>query len=144
MVIITLSYDDTDMTPEDEAEIRLWHYDGFSWQDITTYQDSFSNRITGQTADLSPFVLGRVVTPTTCCGQYIGGLTGNTNCSSDGKVNLADINRMIDRVYLSKTVLCCEENGNTDGDVDGKMNLADVNRLIDKVYLSKTDCEPCI
>jgi hypothetical protein len=72
-----------------------------------------------------------------------GGYTGNTNCSSDGKRNLGDITRLIDRVYVSKTELCCEENGNTNGDVDDKINLGDITKLIDHVYVSKTETATC-
>ena len=78
-----------------------------------------------------------------CCGMYTGGQTGNIDCSDDGKRNLADITRLIDRVYITKAVLCCEENGNVDGDVDDKINLADITRLIDHVYISKVETAVC-
>lgn len=79
-----------------------------------------------------------------CCGNYTGGQTGNTNCDDLGKRNLADITRLIDRIYISKTDLCCEENGNVNGDLGAKINLADITRLIDHVYISKTETEPCL
>ena len=83
------------------------------------------------------------VTSTGCCGGYTGGYTGNTDCDSGGKIALSDITRLIDRVYLSKQPLCCEENGNTDGDNQGKIALGDITRLIDRVYLSKQPTSPC-
>ena len=58
-------------------------------------------------------------------------------------MNLADITRLIDRIYISKTSLCCEANGNTDGDSYAMINLADITRLIDRVYLSKDPTEAC-
>jgi len=86
-----------------------------------------------------------VQSPTTsCCGEFTGGFTGNTDCDSQGKRNLADITRLIDRVYITKSALCCEENGNVDGDPQAKINLADITRLIDHVYLSKAETEPCL
>jgi len=81
--------------------------------------------------------------PTICCGRYTGGYTGNTDCDTGGKMGLADVTRLIDRVYLSKTALCCEANGNVDGDVDGKLNLGDVTKLIDHIYLSKEPTALC-
>ena len=78
-----------------------------------------------------------------CCGLYTGGFTGNTDCDTEGKMNLADITRLIDRIYLSKAPLCCELNGNVDGDNLGKMNLADVTLLIDHIYLSKRPTALC-
>lgn len=79
-----------------------------------------------------------------CCGEFTNGLTGNTNCDSEGKRNLADITKLIDRVYISKANLCCEKNGNINGDLEGKLNLADITKLIDHVYISKSETEPCL
>jgi hypothetical protein len=79
-----------------------------------------------------------------CCGRYTGGLTGNCNCDDQGLRNLADITKLIDRIYIVPSVpLCCEENGNTNGDPFGKMGLADITRLIDHVYLSHGETAPC-
>ena len=80
---------------------------------------------------------------TQCCGAYTGGYTGNTDCDVQGKENLADITMLIDRVYLSKTPLCCEPNGNVDGDAANALNLADITVLIDHVYLSKKPTALC-
>ena len=69
-----------------------------------------------------------------CCGQYTGGITGNTNCDIEGKYNLSDITAEITRVYIDPEIpLCCEENG--DVNCDGKLNLSDITVLITKVYL---------
>lgn len=94
-----------------------------------------------------------------CCGYYISVsrfldpwcliipectlLTGNVDCDIEGKRNLADITRLIDRVYISKVELCCEGNGNVNGDIDAKVNLADITRLIDHVYISKAETVAC-
>jgi hypothetical protein len=80
-----------------------------------------------------------------CCGEYTGGLTGNVDCDIEGKINLSDITRLIDVIYVNKTnLLCCPANANVNGDPDQKLNLADITRLIDHVYVSKApvaDCE---
>ena len=78
-----------------------------------------------------------------CCGKYTAGLTGNADCSGDGMRDLADITRLIDRVYISKAVLCCEQNGNVDGDSELIIDLADITRLIDHIYISKTETAVC-
>lgn len=85
-----------------------------------------------------------VVGQVTCCGIFTAGVTGNTNCDDSGQRNLADITRLIDRVYLSKTELCCDLNGNVNGDIDGKLNLADITNLIDHVYISKRETSACL
>jgi hypothetical protein len=79
-----------------------------------------------------------------CCGLYTGGITGNANCSEDGKLTLSDITRLIDRVYISKAALCCEATGNTNGSADCKHTLSDITRLIDTVYISKFSPADCM
>jgi hypothetical protein len=78
-----------------------------------------------------------------CCGVYTGGYTGNADCSTDGKVTLNDITQLIDRVYITHTELCCDENGNADGSEDGKMTLNDITQLIDNVYLTHAPTAAC-
>ncbi len=73
------------------------------------------------------------------------GITGNANCSDDGKHTLSDITRLIDHVYSSKAALCYHANGNTNASIDCKITLSDITRLIDAVYISKqptADCMP--
>jgi hypothetical protein len=70
-------------------------------------------------------IVSRTCTPWAC-----GDLTG------DLKVNLADITRLIDHVYLSKAPLNYERAGNVDGSSGGKINLADITLMIDHVYIS--------
>ncbi len=79
-----------------------------------------------------------------CCGQYTGGISGNTNCSNDGKLTLSDITRLIDRVYISKLPMCCEASGNTNGSGDCKLTLSDITKLIDAVYISKQPPTACM
>ncbi len=79
-----------------------------------------------------------------CCGYCTGGITGNTNCSIDGKITLSDISRTLDRVYGSKVPLCCPQNGNTDGSADGLVTLSDIARQIDAVYISRTPPAACL
>jgi hypothetical protein len=83
--------------------------------------------------------------PLGCCGLYTGGLTGNTDCDLEGLRDLADVTRLIDRIYLSMTnsPLCCEENGNTDGDPEGNLNLVDITRLIDLIFVSHRETAAC-
>ncbi len=86
---------------------------------------------------------GPVLATGGCCGLYTGGMTGNTDCGPDGKRTLADIARLIDRVYISRTALCCEENGNVGSSSSEDITLSDITRLIDHVYISKQETEAC-
>jgi hypothetical protein len=125
----------TAKSPLDEVTIDTTQFsDGSAYQVVVQDGDS--------TAGHSPaFARGQYA----CCGLYTGGFTGNTNCDTEGKRNLADITRLTDRVYIRPDVpLCCEDNGNTNGDEQGVLNLADITRLTDKVYIRPwTECEPC-
>jgi hypothetical protein len=59
---VCISYDDTGMTPEQEASLRLWHWDTLlvppAWVDVTTSVDTVNNKICGEVSHLSVFGLG--------------------------------------------------------------------------------------
>ena len=79
-----------------------------------------------------------------CCGAYTPGVTGNVNCSDDGKVTLADVSRLIDFVFISKAALCCHADGNTNGSEDCKITLSDISVEIDAVFISKSPPAACM
>ena len=108
---------------EDTVSIWLVHatlYDGDEEILLQTMQDA------------NTWYIDHFAPPPYCCGLYRNGLPGNADCDPTGKVNLADVTKLIDRIYLSKSRLCCEANG--DVNCDGRINLADVTRLIGLVY----------
>jgi len=78
-----------------------------------------------------------------CCGYYTGGVTGNCDCDPQGRMNLADITKLVDRVYISRNPLCCELNGDVNGDGKANPNLGDITVLVDHVYVSGEDTAPC-
>jgi hypothetical protein len=82
---------------------------------------------------------GPILTPDDRCF----GLTGNVDCSSDDRVGLSDVTRLIDYVYISRRPLCCPDKANTDGSPDGNINLADIARLIDYIYLTHRETAYC-
>ncbi|MFY3742001.1 MAG: hypothetical protein HMLIMOIP_002463 [Candidatus Nitrosomirales archaeon] len=54
-VQVFVTYDDTGLTFRQEVAITLQHFNGVSWQDITTSVDPDTNVVSGQTDSLSPF-----------------------------------------------------------------------------------------
>ena len=78
-----------------------------------------------------------------CCGQFTGGFTGNIDCDANGRIDLIDITRLVDHLFIGNPPLCCDEDGNVNGSSDGKITLSDIARLIDHVYLSKEATAAC-
>ena len=142
------------VVPSEGSFFRLDDPDGVllgSGVSSGSYTDTTAEYATGytylllavdQSGEISPPLVVQEA-PADCCGLYTGGYPGNTNGGADGKRNLADITLLIDRVYISKSLLWCEPNGNVNGDDAQKLNLADITQLIDHVYMSKTEFDPC-
>lgn len=58
-ITVTFPYDDSGLTSEQEAGLRLFHWEGGAWQDVTVLPvDTVNNKITGKVSSLSPFVVG--------------------------------------------------------------------------------------
>ncbi len=63
-ITVTMSYDPADV--KNQNNLKLWHFDGTTWHDITTAVDTVNHTITGTTSSLSPFAIGeKDITPPT-------------------------------------------------------------------------------
>jgi hypothetical protein len=54
---ISLRYDAGERTPEQEQALRLYHYEGGEWIDITSAIDTETNTISGTSDSFSPFAV---------------------------------------------------------------------------------------
>lgn len=63
-----------------------------------------------------------------CCA----GVTGNVDCDAQNVVDISDLTRMIDYLYVSFAPLCCTSEANVDG-LDGIDN-SDLTALIQNLY----------
>jgi len=65
-VTVGISYDESQVS--NEAKLKLFHWDGTKWKDVTTSVDTVNNIVYGQVTTLSPFFMGEPagaeVTPT--------------------------------------------------------------------------------
>lgn len=134
---ILLSYGSFNLTAADTLVIYTFHATIYQGDEtaLANLVDEAKTWYLANRADFEKF---------SCCGAFTNGYPGNTNCSIDGKRNLADITKLIDRVYISKLPLCCDEEGNVNASTDLKINLADITKLIDHVYISKAQTPPCL
>lgn len=68
---------------------------------------------------------------------------GNTDCSPDGIVDISDLTRLIDNLFISLDPLCCVDAANTDASPDGIVDISDLTILIDNLYISLNPMIPC-
>jgi len=116
---ICITYDDADMTSEEEESLTLLHYDGIEWVNITTSINTTDNIICGVSASLSPFV---VAIPTYICGDVDG----------DELVNILDIVYLIN--YKYKEGPAPDPLESADVNSDELVNILDIVYLINYKY----------
>jgi hypothetical protein len=69
--------------------------------------------------------------PSSCTGT-----TGNVDCDPDELVDIGDLTRLIDYLYIPpNAALECVGEGNIDGDPDGIIDVGDLTRLIAYLYI---------
>jgi len=109
---------DVDYNPqEDLLVITHYNWDSIVYVDVTDPDgDNIINELDNcpetynpEQVDLDDNGIGDACE--SCCGLYTLGYTGNVDCGDDGKRNLADITRLIDRVYVSKEDLVVKIQG---------------------------------
>lgn len=80
----------------------------------------------------------------TCALDCCHGNRGNVECSTDGGIDISDLSRLIDYLYISLAPLCCPEAANVDGSPDNLADISDLTALIDFLYISFTPTLPCL
>jgi hypothetical protein len=78
-------------------------------------------------------------TPPPCCYH----LAGNVDCDPSDGVDISDLSRLIDFLYISFDPLCCEGEANIDGDPAGGIDISDLSALIDYLYINFTVPAAC-
>ncbi len=79
------------------------------------------------------------VSPTGCCS----GITGNVDGDPNGLVDISDLIRLIDYVFLDSAAPGCLEAANVDGDTLNVVDISDVVYLIDYLFLNGPPPAPC-
>jgi hypothetical protein len=72
-----------------------------------------------------------------CC---TGG-RGNIDCDPQHQIDISDLSRLIDNLFISFAPLCCVQEANCDGDAG--VDISDLSALIDFLYISFTPLPPC-
>jgi len=75
------------------------------------------------------------------CEGCCVGLTGNIDCDSLDQVDIADIQALIDHLFLSLAPLCCV--GEAEIEANGEIDITDLQILIDNQFLSLAPLPPC-
>jgi hypothetical protein len=71
--------------------------------------------------------------PLTCCV----GITGNVDCDTEEHIDIGDLTRLLQCVYLNPgpDCFCCPEEANMDGDASGLIDIGDLTALIAYLYI---------
>ena len=80
-----------------------------------------------------------------CCWvNSLNGRTGNIDLDPAKGIDISDLTRLIDFLYISLIPLDCMQTANTDGDQVGGVDISDLTRLIDFLYISLNPTEYCL
>jgi len=74
-----------------------------------------------------------------CCMD----LTGNVDCDSDDIIDIGDLTKLIDFLFISHSPLCCHREANADGDSEHIVDIGDLTSLIQYLFISGADPAVC-
>lgn len=129
---ICLTYEETDVT-NNEDKVKLLHWDGVAWVDITSDLNTSTNVVCGVTSSLSTFLVAEKLG---CCLPPTVG-----DVDQSGVVDITDVSVLIDNQFITLTPLVCEAEG--DLDYSGVVDVTDVSILIDNQFISLAPLNPC-
>lgn len=129
VIEICVNYDPAQVAPGNEADLKLFHYDGSNWDDITTAIDETNNVICGETTTLSPFIVAR---PGYVCGDADG----------TAIVTISDAVYLISYIFAGGPAPIPMLSG--DSDCSGTVNISDAVYLINYIFAGgPTPCAAC-
>lgn len=116
---------------------------GATWQpvgpslpsDAFFFLEAKGGKLFAISADSGVFTLQ--IPPDSCCA----GIAGNLDCDSGGNIDISDLARMIDFLYISFAPLCCAGEANVDGQPG--IDISDLSALIDYLYISFSPLATC-
>ena len=79
-----------------------------------------------------------------CDSSCCVGLTGNVDNDPADQVDLGDLTKLIDYLFISFTGPDCIEEANIDGDPAGLVDLGDLTALIDYLFITFTPPAACL
>jgi hypothetical protein len=125
-ITICFPYNPASLTPKQEARLKVQHFVGPGWEDVTHSLDTAANIICSRTAGLSVFTLG---TELECSNELLGDLNG------DSLHTPSDVVLMLNCVFLG--IGNCH-NCYTDVNCDGILSPSDVVFELIKVFLASS------
>lgn len=133
-VLVAVRYDDSNLSPNKERKLKILHYDGSSWVDVTVSLDIDRNIIVAKVATLSPFVLTVPKTETPLKNFRRG------DANTDGEVDVSDVVFIL--LYLFRPGIepsCLDA---ADVNDSGEINITDAIHLINSLFLGKGSVPP--
>ncbi len=125
-VMVCLHYSDEGMTLEEEEALRLLHWDGVEWEDVTLLPvDTDGNVICGKTDEFSPFMVGYTVS----CN-----IRGDIDRSGMLPIDIADLVYLVDYMFNSGPPPLCFDEGDVDGSGVMPIDIADLVYLVDFMF----------
>ena len=119
-VTICFEYDDSEIHGP-ESELRIYHYEGDVWVDVTVSVNTDNNIICAEVLDFSPFI----VTKPWCCL-----LPGDID--HNGSRDISDLTYYVDYMFGGGPAAPCFEEGDVDG--SGGQDISDLTYFVDFMF----------
>jgi hypothetical protein len=133
---VCIAYDEADVEG-DETALKLLHYSGGEWTDVTQTVDTDADLVCGQVSSLSPFLVATEYT--SCCLARVG----DANGAGGDEPTIGDVTVMIDALFIGEdwSVVAClpEADINQSGGSDPQtsdITIGDVSYLIDYLFIA--------
>ncbi|MEE8576979.1 MAG: hypothetical protein V3T31_06960 [candidate division Zixibacteria bacterium] len=132
---LTLAFDHIEFKGN-RSSLSLLQYQGEAWVDITTSVDLPSNTVTGTASELGIFV---VATSAVCCV----GTAGNVNGDSGDAVDISDLTKLVNHLFVTFEELECYGEANTNGDAQCNVDISDLTKLVNHLFVTFETLAPC-
>ena len=126
-ITLRIKYDPTGLTLEEQEALKLLHYNGTEWVDVTVSVDTSVTEIIGRVSSLSPFAVVRPISEV----PLINFRRGETN--GDKSYDVSDAVTILLFLFSGRPISCVDA---VDVDDNGTTNISDAIHLLSWLFLS--------
>ncbi len=126
-ITLRIKYDPTGLTLEEQQALKLLHYNGTEWVDVTVSVDTDATEIIGRVSSLSPFAVVQPVSEVPLVNFRRGEVNG------DESYDVSDAVTILLFLFSGRPVSCVDA---VDVDDNGTTNISDAIHLLNWLFLN--------
>jgi hypothetical protein len=138
---VILSYADLELNSATETDLVMYRSvdAGANWEAIGGTVDTLANTVTVTGLDILGWLTLGGPSNSCCVGD-----AGNVNFDPADNVDISDLTKLVNHLFVTFEPLACPAEGNTNGDAGCAIDISDLTKLVNHLFVTFESLAPCL